>query len=260
MIDYNGESLGWPRKGWDNGVFDRSLLPKPQAYLLKAMFTDKPVVHIGVVGGKEEAMTWNGVTFGGDKVTWHWNRTPGKRYTVYTYTNAEEVELRLNGISLGVKRNSSDPQSRDKIRWDSIAYEPGTLLAIARNGGKEVARHEIATAGPLKRLALIPDNETWKADGQDLMHIRVLGLDAKGRRTPLANDTLTVRVSGPAELVAADNGDITGNAISTDPTTSLYQGNLLVILRADTKPGKVRMELVDKAGRVRGKCTVETKQ
>ena len=260
MIDYNGESLGWPRKGWDNGVFDRSLLPKPQAYLLKAMFTDKPVVHIGVVGGKEEAMTWNGVTFGGDKVTWHWNRTPGKRYTVYTYTNAEEVELRLNGISLGVKRNSSDPQSRDKIRWDGIAYEPGTLLAIARNGGKEVARHEIATAGPLKRLSLIPDKETWKADGQDLMHIRVLGLDAKGRRTPLANDTLTVRVSGPAELVATDNGDIAGNTISTDPTTSLCQGNLLVILRADTKPGKVRMELVDKAGRVRGKCTVETKQ
>ena len=258
MIDYNGESLGWPRKGWDNGVFDRSLLPKPQAYLLKAMFTDKPVVHIGVAGGKEEAMTWNGVTFGGDKVTWHWNRTPGKRYTIYTYTNAEEVELRLNGKSLGVKRNSSDPQSRDKIRWDGIAYEPGTLLAIARNGGKEVARHEIATAGPLKRLSLIPDKETWKADGQDLMHIRVLGLDAKGRRTPLANDTLTVRVSGPAELVATDNGDIAGNTISTDPTTSLCQGNLLVILRADTKPGKVRMELVDKAGRVRGKCTLAT--
>ena len=91
------------------------------------------------------------------------------------------------------------------------------------------------------------------------MHIRVLGLDAKGRRTPLANDTLTVRVSGPAELVAADNGDITGNAIATDPTTTLYQGNLLVILRATSKPGKVRVELVDKAGRVRGKCTVETK-
>lgn len=260
MIDYNGESLGWPRKGWDNGVFDRSLLPKPQAYLLKAMFTDKPVVHIGVAGGKEEAMTWNGVTFGGDKVTWHWNRTPGKRYTVYTYTNAEEVELRLNGRSLGVKKNSMNPNTRDKIRWDNIAYEPGTLIAIARNGGKEVARHEIATAGPLKRLSLIPDNETWKADGQDLMHIRVLGLDAKGRRTPLANDTLTIRVSGPAELVATDNGDITGNAIATDPTASLYQGNLLVILRAASKPGKVRVELVDKEGSVRGKCTVETKQ
>lgn len=52
MIDYNGESLGWPRKGWDNGVFDRSLLPKPQAYLLKAMFSDKPVVHIGVAVAK----------------------------------------------------------------------------------------------------------------------------------------------------------------------------------------------------------------
>lgn len=256
MIDYNGESLGWPRKGWDNGVFDRSLLPKPQAYLLKAMFSDKPVVHIGVAGGKEETMTWNGVTFGGDKVTWHWNRTQGRRYTIYTYTNAEEVELQLNGRSLGVKKNSLNPNTRDKIRWDSIAYEPGTLLAIARNGGKEVARYEVATAGPLKRLSLVPDNETWKADGQDLMHIRVLGLDAKGRRTPLANDTLTVRVSGPAELVAADNGDITGNAIFTDSTASLYQGNLLVILRAASKPGKVRVELVDKAGRMRGKCTL----
>ena len=67
-----------------------------------------------------------------------------------------------------------------------------------------------------------------------------------------------MRVSGPAELVAADNGDITGNAIATDPTTTLYQGNLLVILRATSKPGKVRVELVDKAGRVMGKCTLAT--
>ena len=58
--------------------------------------------------------------------------------------------------------------------------------------------------------------------------------------------------------MATDNGDITGNAIATDPTASLYQGNLLVILRAASKPGKVRVELVDKAGRVRGRCTLST--
>lgn len=255
MIDYNGESLGWPRKGWDNGVFDRSLLPKPQAYLLKAMFTDKPTVHIGVAGGKDEATTWNGVTFGGDKITWHWNRTPGKRYTVYTYTNADEVELFLNGKSLGRKRNSMDPNTRDKIRWDSIAYEPGTLLAVARIAGKEVARHEVVTAGEAKRLVLTPDKETWKADGQDLMHIRVLAVDAKGHRTPLANDTLTIHVSGPAELVAVDNGDITSNESFVSPTTCLYQGNLLLVLRAGKQAGKVRVVLKDQTGRTRGKCT-----
>ncbi len=104
MIDYLGESQGWPAKGSNEGVFDMSLQPKPEAYFLKSMFTDQPVVHIGIVDNEENGKVWNGVKESVKQLSDQWNRTPGKKYTVYTYTNAPEVELFVNGKSLGTKK------------------------------------------------------------------------------------------------------------------------------------------------------------
>lgn len=245
MIDYVGESMGWPRKGWHNGVFDISLQPKPRAWQLKSMFTDEPTVHIGVVDGKNKDEEWNGVQFGSDDMSDHWNRTPGKKYKLYTYTNCDEVELLLNGKSLGVRHNTTDAKTRNQIRWDDVPYEAGTLEAVARNNGKVVARHAIRTAGEPKKLVLTPDRATWNADGIDLMHVRVTAVDKNGVRCPQASDTLTFSVEGDAEIVAVDNGDITSDEPFVSNTRSLYHGSALVILRAGTKGGKVRLTVTD---------------
>lgn len=254
-IDYLGESMGWPVKGWNQGVFDLSLQPKPDAYFVKSMFTDEPTVHIGVIEKSGGNIQWNGINVSAGKLSENWNREAGEQVSLYTYTNGDEVELFLNGKSLGVKKNSDDPKFRARIKWDNIAYAPGTLVAVAKKNGKVVARHQIETTGEAVALKLVPDVETWHADGKDLMHVRIYAVDKKGRRVlnmkdAKAFDKLTFTVKGDANIVAVDNGNIASDELHIGKTQlektiqrNLFQGSALVILRAGNKPGKIELSV-----------------
>ena len=254
-IDYLGESMGWPIKGWNQGVFDLSLQPKPDAYFVKSMFTDEPTVHIGVIEKSGGNIQWNGINVSAGKLSENWNREAGEKVSLYTYTNGDEVELFLNGKSLGVKKNSNDPKLRARIKWDNIAYAPGTLVAVAKKSGKVVARHQIETTGEAVALKLVPDMETWHADGKDLMHVRIYAVDKKGRRVlnvkdAKAFDKLTFQVKGDANIVAVDNGNIASDELHIGKTQleksiqrNLFQGSALVILRAGDKPGKIELSV-----------------
>ena len=254
-IDYLGESMGWPIKGWNQGVFDLSLQPKPDAYFVKSMFSEEPVVHIGIIEKSGGNIQWNGINVSAGKLSENWNREAGEKVSLYTYTNGDEVELFLNGKSLGVKKNSNDPKLRARIKWDNIAYVPGTLVAVAKKNGKVVARHQIETTGEAVALKLVPDMETWHADGKDLMHVRIYAVDKKGRRVlnvkdAKAFDKLTFTVKGDANIVAVDNGNITSDELHIGKTQlektiqrNLFQGSALVILRAGDKPGKIELSV-----------------
>ena len=254
-IDYLGESMGWPIKGWNQGVFDLSLQPKPDAYFVKSMFSEEPVVHIGIIEKSGGNIQWNGINVSAGKLSENWNREVGEKVSLYTYTNGDEVELFLNGKSLGVKKNSNDPKLRARIKWDNIAYAPGTLVAVAKKNGKVVARHLIETTGEAVALKLIPDMETWHADGKDLMHVRINAVDKKGRRVlnvkdAKAFDKLTFTVKGDANIVAVDNGNIASDELHIGKTQleksiqrHLFQGSALVILRAGDKPGKIELSV-----------------
>ena len=254
-IDYLGESMGWPIKGWNQGVFDLSLQPKPDAYFVKSMFSEEPVVHIGIIEKSGGNIQWNGINVSAGKLSENWNREAGEQVSLYTYTNGDEVELFLNGKSLGVKKNSEDPKLRSRIKWDNITYAPGTLVAVAKKNGKVVARHQVETTGEAVALKLIPDMETWHADGKDLMHVRIYAVDKKGRRVlnvkdAKAFDKLTFTVKGDANIVAVDNGNITSDELHIGKTQlektiqrHLFQGSALVILRAGDKPGKIELSV-----------------
>ena len=254
-IDYLGESMGWPIKGWNQGVFDLSLQPKPDAYFVKSMFTDEPTVHIGVIEKSGGNIQWNGINVSAGKLSENWNREAGEKVSLYTYTNGDEVELFLNGKSLGVKKNSNDPKLRARIKWDNIAYAPGTLVAVAKKNGKVVARHQIETTGEAVALKLVPDAENWHADGKDLMHVRIYAVDKKGRRVlnvkdAKAFDKLIFTVKGDANIVAVDNGNIASDELHIGKTQleksiqrNLFQGSALVILRSGDKPGKIELSV-----------------
>jgi putative beta-galactosidase len=254
-IDYLGESMGWPVKGWNQGVFDLSLQPKPDAYFVKSMFSEEPVVHIGIIEKSGGNIHWNGINVSAGKLSENWNREVGEKVSLYTYTNADEVELFLNGKSLGVRKNSEAPKLRARIKWDDIAYAPGVLLAVARKNGKVVARHQIETTGEAVALKLVPDIETWHADGKDLMHVRIYAVDKKGRRVlnvkdAKAFDKLTFTVKSDANIVAVDNGNIASDELHIGKTQleksiqrHLFQGSALVILRAGDKPGKIELSV-----------------
>ena len=269
-IDYLGESMGWPTKGWNQGVFDLSLQPKPDAYFVKSMFTDEPTVHVGVIEKSGGNIQWNGINVSAGKLSENWNREAGEMVSLYTYTNGDEVELFLNGKSLGVKKNSNDPKLRARIKWDNIAYAPGTLVAVAKKNGKVVARHQIETTGEAVALKLVPDVETWHADGKDLMHVRIYAVVKKGRRVlnvkdAKAFDKLTFIVKGDANIVAVDNGNIASDELHIGKTQlektiqrNLFQGSALVILRAGNKPGKIELSVAGEKMKAR-KLVLNTK-
>ena len=242
-IDYLGESQGWPAKGWAQGVFDISLEPKPKAYFMKSFFMpEEPLVHIAVIDSKNDVM-WNGVQTGNDGMSDHWCRQPGTELTLVTYTNADEVELRLNGKSLGRKQNpKGDSKKRNQIKWEGITYADGKLEAIAYNSGKAVARHQIETTGKAVSLRVTPEDSEWRADGTDLMHLRIEAVDNKGRRVPMAQDELKFEIEGDASIVAVSNGDINSDELNVTDHRHLWNGSALVILRAGKTASKVTLK------------------
>lgn len=245
FIDYLGESHGWPKKGWSDGVFDISLEPKPNAYLVRSMFKpEEPIVHIGIIDSKADNKEWNGIVFSNDGLSDHWNRIEGTKCSMNIFTNAEEVELFVNGKSLGVKKNPAEPKSRNKIRWNDVEYKKGYIEAVARTNGKVVARHKIETTGEAKKLKVTPDAIDWKADGMDLQHVRVEAVDSKGRRVNIASDVVRFEVEGDARIVAVTNGDNTSEELSNQNHRRLWNGSCMVILRAGKKGGPVKLKVM----------------
>ena len=248
-IEYWGESNGY-------AYFRHTLEPYPQAYLIRTAFAKKtPSVFIGVQDGKGETVSWNDVKVGRQNLTTNWNFPAGSKIGLYTFTNAEEVELVYNGKSLGTQKNPENREKRNMIFWKDIDYQQGgTLVAIAKNGGKEVARHQIATTGKAVKLVIeqeklgpegaqftLPD---WKADGMDLQYLTVRAVDSKGRTVVADTSNIAISLEGPASLVSLDNGDHYTDELFTSDIVSkrLYNGTLQVILRSRRNtPGTVKV-------------------
>ena len=242
-VEYWGESNAWPKKGWMYSFFNHSLEPFPQAYLMKATFTDTPLVSIGVVDSEGEAELWNDIVVGQKVISGHWNRQPGSVNTVYTYTNADEVELFVNGKSLGVKNNTTEGALRNVIKWDNVAYQPGNITAIARKDGKEVARERIETTGKPVKLVAELENSDWTADGMDLQYVKVYALDSKGRKVPTATGNVKFELDGEASIYAVDNGCHTGDGLFRGDNIDLYRGFAMAILRPTRQAGNVTLKI-----------------
>lgn len=240
-IEYWGESNIWPKKGWDYSFFRHSLEPNAQAWLMKTIFKpEEPQVYIGVAG-KVDTLWWNDIVVGQTRVTSHWNGEQGKQYTVYTYTNGDEVELIVNGKSLGVKKND-DKKKPNVITWKGITYEPGTIRAIARKDGRLYAEHQLETAGQPTRLVIETENPDWRADGMDLQYVKVRAVDKKGRVVPTNDYKVTFQVEGPARMIAVDNGDHSSNDLFDGNEKQLYDGFAMAIVRSSKdEPGKVKV-------------------
>ncbi|HZI21481.1 MAG TPA: glycoside hydrolase family 2 TIM barrel-domain containing protein, partial [Gemmatimonadales bacterium] len=182
-IDYLGEPTPyeWPARSSYFGVVDLAGFPKDPYYLYQSVWTTRPMLHVFP----------------------HWNWTAGQTIDVWAYTNADEVELFLNGVSLGVKRK---PEDVSHLMW-RVAYAPGTLRAVARQSGRVVATQEVKTAGEPARVALASDRAAIRADGSDLSFVAVTVVDRAGVTVPTAEPLIRFRLTGDARIAGVDNGD-----------------------------------------------------
>lgn len=207
------------------GIVDLCGFPKDRYYNYKSYWCpDVPTVHI--------------------LPHWNWEERIGKITPVHIYTSGDAVELFLNGKPLGRREKI---HSYDRLTWDDVRYEPGVLKAVAYKNGQKWAEEVVETTGKPAALQVTPEKTVLKNDGTDLSFIRVAIVDSKGRTVPRSKNHLKFSVSGPAEIVATDNGDATSLLPFQLSERDAYNGLALVILRGKyMEQGKVILTVESK--------------
>jgi beta-galactosidase len=164
---------------------------------------------------------------------WNWPDRVGEITPVHVFTSGDEVELFLNGKSLGRKVKG---EYEYRLRWDDVIYEAGELKAIAYRNGEKWAEQIVETTGSPSLLELTADNENILADGNDLSFITVEVKDEKWRIVPQADNLIEFSIEGPGEIVATDNGDPTDLVAFPSHKRKVFGGLTLVIVQS--KPGE----------------------
>jgi beta-galactosidase len=183
-FDYRGEPTpyGWPCISSHFGILDTCGFPKDNFWFYQAAWTESPMVHV--------------------LPHWNWPGKEGQEIDVRAQSNCEEVELFLNGRSLGrlpVKRNS-------ECKW-KVAYAPGTLSARAYKGGKVAAETKVETTGAAATLQLRADKSALWANREDVAVFTVSVADAQGRVVPVAGNGVSFDIEGPGRIIGVGNGD-----------------------------------------------------
>ncbi|HVM47949.1 MAG TPA: beta-galactosidase GalA [Candidatus Acidoferrum sp.] len=183
-FDYRGEPTPywWPCINSHFGIMDTCGFAKDNFYYYQSWWTDRPVLHL--------------------LPHWNWPGREGQEIDVRALSNCEEVELFLNGQSLG--RQAMPKNSH--LRWN-VKYAPGTLSAKGYRAGQLIAETKVETTGAPAAVQLLPDRSTINADGEDVSIITVAVTDAQGRVVPVANNHVRFSIDGPGRLLGVGNGD-----------------------------------------------------
>ena len=233
-FDYIGEPnpFAWPSRSSYFGIVDLAGFPKDRYYIYKSVWSAEPVVHI-------LPMCWN------------WPGFEGKAIPVRVFTNADAVELFLNGKSLGSKKfpaesaeQTLEKSGKDKtvsvtnspgmhLEW-AVPYAPGELKAVATKDGKIVKTDVVRTAGAPAKLRLSADRTRIAANGQDLSFVKVEVLDRDGNICPNADNEIHFEVNGNALAIAGlDNGDATNHESFQGRDHQAYHGLALAVLKSN---------------------------
>lgn len=183
-FDYRGEPTpyAWPCINSHFGILDTCGFRKDISWYYTAWWTDTTVLHL--------------------MPHWNWAGRGGETIDVRALSNCDEVELFLNGASLG-----KQPMPRNsEIKW-SVPYSPGTLSAKGYKGGELVAEKVVETTGAPAAVTLEPDRPAISADGEDLVVVKVSIHDAEGRMVPTASDAVSFAIDGPGRIIGVGNGD-----------------------------------------------------
>jgi beta-galactosidase len=238
-IDYLGES-GWPNHGASSGCIDSCGFPKDGYYFYQSQWTEKPMVHLFP--------------------HWNWKGREGQFLIVACYTNCDNVELFLNGKSVGMKGyafprfgmqgryGQSGPQAMNGVRttsdlhlsWD-VPYQPGTLRAVATKNGQTVAIAEISTTGDPAAVELSVDRDTIHADRRDVAHVTAKVVDTQGRMHPDADSEIAFEIQGEGKLIGVDNGDMSDREDFKGKVRKANHGMCLAIVQSTANAGQIRV-------------------
>ncbi|HEY2083818.1 MAG TPA: beta-galactosidase GalA [Verrucomicrobiae bacterium] len=219
-FDYRGEPtpFAWPAVTSQYAIMDICGFPKDSYYYYQSCWSDQPVLHVFP--------------------HWNWPGKEGQDIPVWCYSNCKQVELFLNGKSLG---KSAMPQY-SHLEWE-VKYAPGALSAVGYDGnGKVIARTAVETIGEPASIALEPDRTTLAADGTDISLVTVKIVDAQGRTVPTATNELSFKVVGPGHLIGLGNGNPTCHEPDKGSERSAFNGLCLAIVQSSEASGKIKLQ------------------
>ncbi len=230
-FDYIGEPTPyyteWPSRSSYFGAVDLTGLPKNRFYGYRAAWTDLPTLHVFP--------------------HWNWECREGQVVPVHVYTNYEEVELFVNGVSQGKKRHALEGDSvqaqleRLRIMWNDVIYVPGEICVVAYRDGKEVERKTVRTAGEPYRIELTAYKGEVSAESEALNYITASIVDKDGNLCPNASNRLAFYASGAATVYTTDAGDQRETETFFRSDKKALSGMLVACLRSNGEKGAVNV-------------------
>jgi beta-galactosidase len=217
-FDYKGEPrpFEWPVINSHYGFMDICGFPKDSYYYYQAWWTDSPVLHLFP--------------------HWNWPGREGQEIPVWVHGNCEEVELFLNGVSLG--RQTTKPYCH--LEW-KVKYEPGKLVAKGLYKGSQFVDMRETTGAPAA-IRLTADRTTLAADNADLAVVKIEVVDGQGRVVPTADNRITFSLTGPAKLIGVGNGDPSCHEPDQSDRRSVFNGLAQAILQTTSRGGEIELK------------------
>jgi beta-galactosidase len=241
-VDYLGESRRWPMINHSSGLLDRTGEIKPRSYERQSWWGDAPMVRIMRRTAPDDRMPTD-PGYGGEELHTQvefadWTSRYPKPHdeTVEAYSNCEEVELVLNGKSLGAKKINADATPRI---W-KVPFAAGTLKAVGRNGkGKVVATDELSTAGKAVKIVLSTETKKISPGFDNVAIVRARVVDANGITAPRAADLISFSISGPGVIACVDNADPASIEAFQASQRHAYHGECVAFVKANGSSGKI---------------------
>jgi beta-galactosidase len=240
-IDYLGESPRWPTVSHSSGLLDLTGTIRPLGFERQSWWSDKPMVFITRriaptalsptdPGYEPDLQRRQQVLFS----DWNPRDMGAHDETVEVYSNCGEVELFLNGKSLGVKPLPPDASPRS---W-KVPFAPGSLKAVASNKGKVVA-HELVTAGKPAKVVLLAERSTLARGWDDVSYVSARVVDERGVMVPTASDLITFKIAGPGVIAAVESGDNQSHEPFQATERRAYQGLCFAMVKARASTGVI---------------------
>jgi len=221
-FDYLGEPTPyeWPSRSSYFGLVDLAGFPKDSYYMYQSEWTDEPMLHV--------FPAWTIPASESDRVVDVW---------AY-YNQADEVELFLNGKSLGAKTKKNE---EFHVMW-RVPFEPGELRAVSRKDGREVLTVINQTADEPYQIALKVDRSSITADGQDLSFVTVTVSDKQGQLVPYADNLISFDLKGPGKIIGVDNGNPVSHESFKASYRKAFHGLCLAIVQSTESPGEIVLQ------------------
>jgi beta-galactosidase len=233
-VDYLGESRAWPAVSSSSGFVDRTGNIKPAGYERQSWWGDVPMVSIARRISRDEAQTH---VQSRPQLLSDWtpeNSAPHEE-NVEVYSNCKEVELFLNGKSLGAKIINADASPRN---WQ-VPFAPGILKAVARNNGKIAATDELRTAGSPEKIVLSTETKKLPPGWDNVVFVRARVVDANGIEIPRADDLISFTISGPGVIAAVDSANNSSHEPFQATERRAFQGECVAFVKATGSSGKI---------------------